>query len=201
MSPQPEPIGRDEPTLEEMAGQMVLAGFRGAVNLPKGLTDLLADRFLGGVVLFGRNIGDPRSARALTDSIRERTDPLLPPMIAVDQEGGRVQRFKAPFTRLPPARYLGLTGDAGLAYKWGKVVATELQEVGVNFNLAPVVDVDTNPDNPVIGDRSLSATAEVVARMGMSLALGMQQGGVGACAKHFPVMATPRSTVMKRCPS
>lgn len=186
VTPQPDPIGRDNPSIEEMAGQMVLAGFSGTVNLPKELTTLLTERHLGGVVLFGRNIRDPQSARALTDSVRASCDPLLPPMVAVDQEGGRVQRFKAPFTVLPPARVLGLTEDAGLAYKWGKVLATELLQVGVNFNLGPVVDVDTNPANPVIGDRSFGSVAENVSRMGMSVAMGMQQRGVGACAKHFP---------------
>ncbi len=186
VSPQPDPIGNDNPSIEEMAGQMVLAGFRGTVNVPKQLSALLEDRHLGGVVLFGRNIRDTASARALTDAIRTHCHALLPPMIAVDQEGGRVQRFKAPFTQLPPARALGLCEDAGLDYKWGKVLAAELQQVGVNFNLAPVMDVDTNPDNPVIGDRALGDTAENVSRLGMSVALGMQQRGVGACAKHFP---------------
>ena len=181
------PMGHDDPSVEEMAGQMVLGGFAGVKAPPPRLVTLLEERALGGVVLFGRNVSDPASARALTDAIRGCCDPLLPPMVAVDQEGGKVQRFKAaPFTRLPPVRSLGLSGDPGLAYKWGKVLATELRQVGVNFNLAPVMDVDTNPDNPIIGDRALGATAEGVATLGMAMALGMQQEGMGACAKHFP---------------
>ena len=70
VTPQPDPIGHEDPSLEEMAGQMVLAGFRGTVNVPKPLLDLLSERHLGGIVLFGRNIRDAESARALTDAVR-----------------------------------------------------------------------------------------------------------------------------------
>lgn len=175
-------------SLEQMAGQMLMAGFSGTAAPPAALELLLAERHLGGVILFSRNVEDPAQVRALTDRIRGAA-PGPPPIVAVDQEGGRVQRFGPPFTRLPPAAVLGATDDPGLGVKWGKLLATELAQVGVNLDLAPVLDVATNPASAVIGDRAFSShpeDAELVARMGMAVALGLQQRGVGACGKHFP---------------
>ncbi len=176
------------PTIEELAGQMFVAGFEGTDSLPGPLEHLLADQHLGGVILFARNIEDPPQARRLTDLVRE-VSPGLPPLVAVDQEGGRVQRFRKPFTRLPPAALLGAADDPGLAVKWGKVLGAELTQVGVNLDLAPVLDIATHPECTVIGDRALGSRpedAERVARLGMAITLGMQQWGVGACGKHFP---------------
>ena len=178
---------------EALALELFVAGYEGS-SLPPSYAARLR-RGLAGVILFARNLERDEDGNIDLAPLVEHTAAVqeaaseaggLPAICAVDQEGGRVQRFKAPFTQLPPARALGLCEDAGLAYKWGKVLAAELQQVGVNFNLAPVMDVDTNPDNPVIGDRALGDTAENVSRLGMSVALGMQQRGVGACAKHFP---------------
>jgi beta-N-acetylhexosaminidase len=108
--------------------------------------------------------------------------------VAVDQEGGRVARLRAAhgFTELPPMRALGRTGDVALARDLGALLGRELRAVGVDQDYAPVVDVDSNPLNPVIGDRALSADPAVVARLGVALALGIQAEGVAACAKHFP---------------
>jgi len=191
MSRTPTPGPDDLPapqSVEQMAGQMLMAGFEGTSAPPARLERLLADRHLGGVILFSRNIESPAQVRALTDGIREAA-PGPAPIVAVDQEGGRVQRFGPPFTRLPPAAVLGATGDPGLAVKWGKLVGRELAQVGVNLDMAPVLDVATNPETNVIGDRAFSTRpedSELVARMGMGVALGLQQAGVAACGKHFP---------------
>jgi beta-N-acetylhexosaminidase len=111
-----------------------------------------------------------------------------PLLVTIDQEGGRVARLRAPqgFTELPPMRAIGETGDAALARAAGALLGRELRAVGIDQDYAPVVDVDTNPANPVFGDRSFSRDPEVVGRLGAALAQGLQAEGVAACAKHFP---------------
>jgi len=146
----------------------------------------LVRRGVYGVVLFARNVVDAEQVAALVADLKEAAGrPLL---VSVDQEGGRVARLRAPqgFTELPPMRALGATGDANLAFEVGALLARELRAVGIDQDYAPVVDVDTNPANPVIGDRSLSRDAGEVARLGTALAQGLEAGGVAACAKHFP---------------
>jgi beta-N-acetylhexosaminidase len=108
-------------------------------------------------------------------------------VLAVDQEGGRVARLRgAPFTALPPMREIGRKGDDALARRVGRLLAFELRALGFDWDFAPVLDVDTNPANPVIGDRSFGADPQLVARMGVALGQGLEEGGVAACGKHFP---------------
>ena len=169
--------------LERAAAKMVCAGFHGT-TVPGELTDLIA-RGIGGIVFFSRNVESPQQfadlAADLKDLARER--PLL---TSIDQEGGRVMRLREPFTIIPPMRAVGAAGDEKLAREIGRVLARELRAVNVDMNLAPVLDVDTNPDNPVIGARSFGRDADLVARMGCALLRGLQDEGVGACGKHFP---------------
>jgi beta-N-acetylhexosaminidase len=119
--------------------------------------------------------------QSLTQRYSQR--PLL---IAVDQEGGRVARLKAPFTVFPSAARIGQTGSEQLAYKVGEAVATELRAVGINMDMAPVLDVLTNPVNTVIGDRAFGADPHRVARLGTAFMRGMHAAGVLAVGKHFP---------------
>jgi beta-N-acetylhexosaminidase len=109
-----------------------------------------------------------------------------PLWVSVDQEGGRVARLKAPFTVWPPMAVLGRSGDAGLAARFASALAAELRAVGVSLDYAPVLDIHTNPKNPVIGDRALAEDAESVSRLGVAIVNGLQEGGVAACGKHFP---------------
>jgi beta-N-acetylhexosaminidase len=105
----------------------------------------------------------------------------------VDQEGGRVARFRgAPFTALPPMRVLGQYADEALAERVGRLLAYELRALGIDWDFAPVLDVDTNPANPVIADRALGSDPDKVATLGVALARGLEAGGVASCAKHFP---------------
>jgi beta-N-acetylhexosaminidase len=108
-------------------------------------------------------------------------------MASVDQEGGRVARLRgAPFTALPPMRALGASGDLSLVERAGLLLAHEVRAMGFDIDFAPVVDVDTNPANPVIGDRSFHRDAHQVAKLGVALSRGLEAGGVASCAKHFP---------------
>jgi beta-N-acetylhexosaminidase len=135
-------------------------------------------------VLFKRNLdGDVASLVALCRSIHEA---LPAPLLGVDQEGGRVVRLRAPFLQLPPMRALGEVADEAQVERIAAVVAQELGAAGFTVNFAPVLDVDTRPDSPVIGDRSFSSDAAVCARLGAAFIRGHQQGGVLAVGKHFP---------------
>ena len=110
----------------------------------------------------------------------------LPLWVSVDQEGGQVARLREPFTRWPAMRAVGRCGDAEVASRFAAALARVLTAVGVSLDYAPVLDVDTNPDNPVIGDRALSDDADTVARLGTAIISALQAGGVAACGKHFP---------------
>jgi beta-N-acetylhexosaminidase len=137
-----------------------------------------------GVVLFRRNVGSPRELARLTRELRAVLG--RGGLIAIDQEGGRVARLKPPFTIWPPMRTVGLTRDAGMARRVGRAIGRELSAAGINCNFAPVLDVDSEPENPVIGDRSFADDPSVVARLGIALAAGLLDAGVVPCGKHFP---------------
>ena len=140
---------------------------------------------LGGVVLFARNVVDPEQVAELAYEAA-RLSPDVPVWVSVDQEGGRVARLKAPFTEWPPMAALGRSGDPRLAERFARALASELKAVGITFDYAPVLDVLTNPKNPVIGDRALADKAEDVARLGSVIIRTLQAEGIAACGKHFP---------------
>src|SRR5688572_8225754 len=110
----------------------------------------------------------------------------LPLWVSVDQEGGRVARLKSPFTEWPPMMTLGRSGDEALAGRFARALAAELRAVGITLDYTPVLDILTNRENPVIGDRALAETAADVARFGTVLIKALQENGVAACGKHFP---------------
>jgi beta-N-acetylhexosaminidase len=172
------------PTLDRDVASLFCVGFEGTTPSPEILE--LIRRGVGGVILFARNVEQAEQVAELTAALKRAAGrPLL---VSVDQEGGRVARLRAPqgFTELPPMRALGQAGDERLAFETGALLGRELRAVGVDQDYAPVVDVDTNPLNPVIGDRSLGRDPALVGRLGAALARGLQSEGVAACAKHFP---------------
>jgi beta-N-acetylhexosaminidase len=170
--------------LRRQIGQLLVAGFDGH-QVPAELKALAREFGLGGVILFARNVGEPEQVAELAFEA-SRLTPDLPAWVSVDQEGGRVARLKAPFTEWPPMATLGRSGDAGLAERFARALAAELKAVGVTLDYAPVVDVHTNPRNPVIGDRALGTSAADVARLGSAIIRTLQHEGIAACAKHFP---------------
>lgn len=168
--------------LEQQVASLFTVGFHGK-SLNDDLRGLLA-RGVGGVIWFRRNVGTPAEVLELNRDIkRTAARPLL---LAVDQEGGPVARLRDGFTELPSMRAVGATGDAQLARGLGKVIGRELRAVGFDMSYAPVLDIDTNPDNPVIAARSFGRTPELVTEMGLALVAGLQEVGVAACGKHFP---------------
>jgi beta-N-acetylhexosaminidase len=142
------------------------------------------ERGLGGVVLFGQNIDEPRQVRELTASLHAEREDLL---VATDEEGGDVTRLEARRGSSYPGNWaLGVVDDVELTEAVAASIAAELATVGINFDLAPVADVNSNPDNPVIGIRSFGGEPGLVARHVAAFVTGLQDAGVAACAKHFP---------------
>jgi beta-N-acetylhexosaminidase len=176
-----------ELSLAAKVGQLFIVGFEGTEVTP-ALAAWLEQFAWGGVVLFGRNAKSPEQLLALLQGLQAvaqaRGD--LPLLIAIDQEGGRVARLKAPFTAFPSAAMLGRTGSEQLVHDVGHAIAMELRAVGITMNMAPVLDVLTNPANTVIGDRAFSADPTCVARLGTACIRGMHAAAVLTTAKHFP---------------
>ncbi len=170
--------------LRRQVGQLLFSGFNGH-QIPVELRALAREFGLGGVILFARNIADPEQVAELAFDA-SRLVPDLPVWVSVDQEGGRVARLKAPFTEWPPMTTLGRSGDVALAERFARALAAELKAVGVTLDFAPVLDIHTNPKNPVIGDRALAQTADEVARLGAAIVRTLQAEGMAACGKHFP---------------
>lgn len=170
--------------LRRQAGQLAIAGFAGH-TIPPDLKALAKEFDLGGIILFARNVDEPEQVADLARQAQELTREL-PLWVSVDQEGGRVARLKRPFTEWPPMCTLGRSGDEALAGRFARALAAELRAVGITLDYTPVLDVHTNPKNPVIGDRALAERAGDVARLGAAIIRALQDAGVAACGKHFP---------------
>jgi beta-N-acetylhexosaminidase len=170
--------------LRRQIGQLLIAGFDGH-QIPTELRSLAKEFGLGGVILFARNVAEPEQVAELAFDAA-RLVPELPVWVSIDQEGGRVARLKKPFTEWPPMATLGRSGDVKLAERFAKALAAELKAVGITLDYAPVLDVHTNPKNPVIGDRALAEKAQDVARLGAAIIRTLQAEGIAACGKHFP---------------
>ncbi len=177
-----------EMTIEEKVGQLIMVGFEGT-QANAAIEAHIRERFVGGIVLFSRNIQSPKQTAELTNQLQrltESTTHRIPLFIGIDQEGGWVIRLKEGATVLPGNMALGATGSTELAERAGEITAAELAAVGVNFNFAPVMDVNNNPQNPVIGRRSFGGSPELVSRLGAAYIRGLQHNGVLGTAKHFP---------------
>lgn len=168
-------------------GQLFLLGFDG-LTVPDAARDLLVNEGAGGAILFKRNVDSLEQVVELNRALFALGSEERPTLVSVDQEGGRVARLRGLCTDLPPMRRVGelSVDDGDLPYRVGAMMARELSALGFHLDFAPVLDVDTNPDNPVIGDRSFSRDPRVVADAAVQLLRGMQQAGVAACGKHFP---------------
>ncbi|MFQ5674044.1 MAG: beta-N-acetylhexosaminidase [Nitrospinales bacterium] len=175
-------------SIKEQAGQLLICGFEG-VRLNAEIEDLILNRHIGGVILFDRNYENPDQ---LYELIRDMQTLALgkangiPLFVSVDQEGGRVSRLKSPFADFPDQSCLGRAQSEELAFRFGEALARELKAVGINMNFAPVLDVNTNPDNPIIGSRALSGSAEWTGRLGAAVIRGFRAVGVLPVGKHFP---------------
>jgi beta-N-acetylhexosaminidase len=176
-------------TPAELVGQLLVVGFDGR-RAPPELAAALRAGERAGVILFRRNL-EPGLAGLgkLQDTCAELADLAragLPTLIAIDEEGGRVARLSPPALVLPPMRRIASLGDLALLERVGRVMGSQLRCLGLTMNFAPVVDVDTNPDNPVIGDRAFSRDPAEVASFAGAYLRGLQASGLLGCLKHYP---------------
>lgn len=163
-----------------LAASVVVTGARA-----EDLDDARFRRYrFGGYVMFDRNCSSLEALRAFTDRLRADTSP--PPIVAIDQEGGRVARLREGVAPLPAAAILGRTGEEGLAHATGARCAYDLRRAGCNVNFAPVLDLALDARSAAIGDRSFGADPQVVTRMAGAFAAGLRSGGIVPTLKHFP---------------
>jgi beta-N-acetylhexosaminidase len=188
-----------KPTLQDKIGQMLLVGFRGyEVKETDPVARDARERNLGSVVYFdqemadpqlqGRNIKSPEQVQALSATLQKFAE--TPLLISIDQEGGRVNRLKSTygFPETLSHEELGKKGDLAFTFEHAELIATTLKKAGINLNLAPVVDIDANPDNPIIKGkkRSFHSDPEVVAKHAIEFAKAHKKHGILTCVKHFP---------------
>jgi beta-N-acetylhexosaminidase len=171
----------------QQIGEMFLAGFAGT-TITKDIEDLIVKYRIGGVILFSRNITSIGQAAKLCGELQDLRKSVsgTPLFIAIDQEGGVVQRIVEGLTVLPGNMAIGSVGVPDCAYAAGRITAVELGCIGVNVNFAPVVDISNNPDNPSTGVRSFGGDPDTVAELASQMITGFQGYGLIACAKHFP---------------
>ena len=174
-------------SLAEKVGQLFQIGFAGT-EVTDGIKEMIEKYKVGNIIYFARNIESPEQVRSMSGQLQEiakATGPGLPLLISTDQEGGTVTRLKG-VTHFPGNMALGAARSKELAREAGESVGREIKSLGINMNLAPVLDINNNPDNPVIGVRSFGEDPQLVAELGISFITGMQGQGVVACGKHFP---------------
>ncbi len=165
-------------------GELFIMGFKG-LELEPETSQFISKARIGGVILFSHNYENPAQIAELSNEIQEcRAD--LPLWVAVDHEGGKVQRFRKGFTRIPDAAAIGEMRSPKLTFEISELIAKELKAVGVNLNFCPIADIATNPKNPVIGVRSFGSTEKTVSQMASAMVRGHLVSGVQPCLKHFP---------------
>ena len=170
--------------LRDKIGQMLMVGLAGEALTEEELL-ILRDYPFGGFIFFSHNCRTPQQIRALCHSLWQAAKDG-PPFIAIDQEGGRVHRLPEPFTHFPSAACVGEKGDPALAYQAGRAAAAELALVGINLNFAPVLDVSSKSQNPIIGDRAFASDPQRVIKSSEPWIQGTRDGGIIPCGKHFP---------------
>jgi beta-N-acetylhexosaminidase len=182
----------------DQLGQLFMIGFDGT-TVSSELASFIAEYKPGGIILFARNLESAAQIVNLTNEL-QRYSPHVPLLISVDQEGGRVSRLPSEFTIFPPCEVLGHCHSTELAYAAAATTAKELKAVGINMNMSPVLDVNSNPSNPVIGDRAFGTHPQLVSELGLATVGGLQDNGVVACGKHFPGHGDTTSDSHKELP-
>ncbi|MEH6908529.1 beta-N-acetylhexosaminidase [Neobacillus drentensis] len=188
LPPKKDPIQEqlNKMTLNEKIGQMIIAGFDG-ITVNSNTQNLINKYKPGGLILYQTNVKDAAQLVNLTNAIKTvNSKNKVPLFISVDQEGGRVHRMPTSIQNTPSARTIGNKNDEKYAYNIGKVIAYELQAFGFNTDFAPVLDIQSNPKNTVIGDRSFGSNSSIVSNLGVSMMKGIGSGKIIPVIKHFP---------------
>ncbi|WP_155987867.1 beta-N-acetylhexosaminidase [Gorillibacterium massiliense] len=173
-------------TLDEKIGQMLLVGIDGT-EMNDQMNSLIKTYHAGGVILYKPNIESASQTVTLVNALKKANAANSAPLfLGVDEEGGRVSRLPAPYTKMPTSRSIGQVDKPAFSYEVGRMLARQVASLGLNLDFAPVMDVDSNPDNPVIGDRSFGRSASIVSSLGVQTMKGLQAEGVVTALKHFP---------------
>ncbi|MFE5322056.1 beta-N-acetylhexosaminidase [Paenibacillus sp. NPDC056579] len=173
-------------SIDEKIGQMLLIGIDGT-TFNDTLRRNITERHIGGFIFYSNNIESSHQAWSLISAMRKaNTGAKLPLLLSADQEGGRVSRMPKELPAFPASRDVGKTNDKALAFQVGSTLGETMKAYGLNVDFAPVLDVNSNPSNPVIGDRSFGSTAATVSSMGIEEMKGIQSQGVIPVVKHFP---------------
>ncbi|WP_261381226.1 beta-N-acetylhexosaminidase [Paenibacillus cremeus] len=175
-------------SLTEKIGQMVLVGMDGTAVQPE-ISSLIKERSVGGVILYSNNVESAKQLSQLLNGLKQvnrDAKSKLPLLLSADQEGGRVSRLPKEIKAFPASMTVGSTNDPKYAYRVGSALGEAMKMAGFNTDYAPVLDVNTNPNNPVIGDRAFGTTANRVTSMGVQEMLGIKSQGVIPVVKHFP---------------
>ncbi|MBX2988232.1 MAG: beta-N-acetylhexosaminidase [Bdellovibrionaceae bacterium] len=174
--------------MNPLIGQLMFMGISGHA-LTADEKKFIVENNIGGVVLFGRNVAEPKQVRDLCaeiQSLRHQQADRAPLFIGIDMEGGRVHRLKPPFTVWPAVAKLGQIDNPTVTFHFAQKMGQELLAAGINLDFAPSVDILTNPQNKVIGDRSIGSDLELVEKHASALVRGYVKSGIISCAKHFP---------------
>ncbi len=173
--------------LKTLVGQLFIVGFDG-FSVPQEFKKAIQEYKLGGTIYFKRNVQSSTQLAELSNelqfSCRNPSSPFL--FVSIDHEGGKVDRLIKPFTKFPGSENLGEINSPKMGFQFGSIIAKELKAVGINLNFAPVVDVNTNPNNPVMKERMFSSDPEICGKLGSAICRGIQKMGVASVAKHFP---------------
>lgn len=171
-------------TLDEKIGQMIITGFDGS-EYNDDMDRLINEYKVGGVILFARNIEDSSQMIELTRALQENNN-NIPLFISIDEEGGRVSRLPDDIEKFPAAFDIGLINNDQTAYENGKEIGYTLKRLGINLDYAPVLDIYSNENNTVIGDRAFSKEESIVSTMGIATMEGIEDADIIPVVKHFP---------------
>ena len=173
-------------TLDEKIGQLLIVGFEDSIINDYNIK-MIEEYKVGGFILFSRNIIDENQLLDLVNNLKvENKDNSVPLFISIDEEGGKVSRLPNTYKKLPESKSIGESNDPDLSYEYGQLLGNRLKLLGINLNFAPVLDINSNPNNPVIGNRSFGNTEDLVVNNGIPLFKGIESTGVIPAVKHFP---------------
>jgi beta-N-acetylhexosaminidase len=173
-------------SMEEKIGQLVIVGLDG-YEVDDYAKQLIEKYHVGGFVLFKHNIKDARQMLALLNSLKQvNSINKIPLFLSIDEEGGKVSRMPEEFIKIPSSKRIGQINNTQLAYQVGNIFGKELKAFGLNMDFGPVLDINSNPKNPVIGDRSFGTDASIVSKLGVQMMKGIQAQNIISVVKHFP---------------
>ena len=176
----------NEMTLDEKIGQMIISGVNGYA-IDDNTKKMIQNDHVGGFIIFGQNVEDAKQLLKLINSLKTTNSiNKIPLFLSIDQEGGRVSRMPAEFKGLPTSKAIGRVNNSDFSYRIGGIISEELNLFGFNMDFAPVLDINSNPNNHVIGDRSFGTNPDIVAKLAIQTIKGIHSGNVISVVKHFP---------------